>query len=95
MAPFLSRCFSKTAISNRCVHGELRDGDFVIDDPVIVLAEDGSWADVSLHGGAWVVESALALAKREGFEIITGGTVPVPDAAVSDAELDALVSAAR
>jgi small GTP-binding protein len=82
---FLQRCFSKNPLRNRCVHGELRDGEFVIDDPIVVLADDGSWADVSLHGGAWVVESALALAGREGFDLVPGGTLPLPNAAVSDA----------
>ncbi|MGD0461044.1 MAG: GTPase [Tepidisphaeraceae bacterium] len=85
VAQFLARCFSKTPLPNRCVHGELRDGDSIIDDPVVVLAADGWWADVCLHGGAWVVESALALAKREGFEILRGGTLPLPDAALDDA----------
>jgi small GTP-binding protein len=84
VAQFLARCFSKTPLPNRCVHGELRDGDSIIDDPVVVLAADGLWADVSLHGGAWVVESALALARREGFEILPGGTLPLPDAALDD-----------
>ncbi len=81
---FLSRCFSKKAMPNRCVHGELRDGESIVDDPVVVLAADGFWADVCLHGGAWVVESALALARREGFEILPGGTLPLPDAALDD-----------
>jgi tRNA modification GTPase len=85
VASFLDRCFSKTPLSNRCVHGDLRDGESIIDDPVVVLSDDGSWADISMHGGAWVVESALALAKREGFEIISDGALPLADAAVSDA----------
>lgn len=82
---FLGRCFSKAPAPGRCVHGELRDGDQVIDDPVVVLAEDGSWADVCLHGGAWAIESALGLIRREGFEILPAGAVPVPDAALDDA----------
>jgi small GTP-binding protein len=85
VVPFLGRFFSKSAVANRCVHGELRDGDIVIDDPIVVMGADGLWADVSLHGGAWVVESALALAEREGFQIIPGGAFPVPDAVLSDA----------
>jgi small GTP-binding protein len=84
LAPFLSRHFSKTALSNRCVHGELRDGDSIIDDPVVVLAADGSWADICLHGGAWVVESALTLARREGFEILPGSALPLSDEALDD-----------
>ncbi len=82
---FLRRRFSKPTAPGRCVHGELRDGDQIIDDPVVVQAEDGFWADLCLHGGAWVIESALELMRREGFEIVPAGAVPVPDAALDDA----------
>jgi tRNA modification GTPase len=85
VAEFLRRFFSKTPQPNRCVHGELRDGDCIIDDPVVVVSEDESWADICLHGGAWVIESALELARREGFEIVPPGTIPLPDAALDDA----------
>jgi small GTP-binding protein len=85
VAQFLGQYFSKTPMPNRCVHGELRDGDSIIDDPVVVLAADGSWADICLHGGAWVVESALALAKREGFEVLPGGALPLTDEALDEA----------
>ncbi|MGA2582250.1 MAG: GTPase [Tepidisphaeraceae bacterium] len=69
VADFL-KCFSKPVIPGKCVHGELRDGDVVIDDPVVVAAGDLSWVDVSVHGGAWVIGSVLELAKRLGFEIL-------------------------
>ena len=59
---FLSRCFSRRALPNRCVHGELRDDERVIDDPVVVLAPGGQSADINLHGGTWVVQAALKLA---------------------------------
>jgi small GTP-binding protein len=85
VAQFLGQYFSKTPMPNRCVHGELRDGDSIIDDPVVVLVADGSWADICFHGGAWVVESALALARREGFEILPGSALPLPDEALDDA----------
>ena len=39
----------------------------VVDDPVVVLAHDGSFADINLHGGPWVVASTLALLERCGF----------------------------
>jgi small GTP-binding protein len=81
---FLRTFFSKTPQAGRCVHGELRDGRTIIDDPVVVLAADGSWVDVCLHGGAWVIESTLALAEREGFQIVDGDAVP--DLALDDAE---------
>jgi tRNA U34 5-carboxymethylaminomethyl modifying GTPase MnmE/TrmE len=64
---FLRDHFSKITRANRCVHGELRDGGNVIDDPVVVVSEGALWADLCLHGGSWVVESAIALAQREGF----------------------------
>jgi small GTP-binding protein len=69
VADFL-KCFSRPVNPGKCAHGELRDGDMVIDDPVIVAAEDLSWVDVSVHGGAWVIGSVLDLARRLGFEIL-------------------------
>jgi small GTP-binding protein len=75
--PFLGRCFSKMPVSDRCVHGELRDGDAVLDDPVVVLSGDERSADISLHGGAWVIASTFALMKREGFEILRGDSLPL------------------
>jgi small GTP-binding protein len=67
---FLSRHFSKPVVANRCIHGQLHDGEQILDDPVVVLAPDSSWADINLHGGVWIVESVLELCSREGFEII-------------------------
>lgn len=68
VAGFLSRYFDRPIAPARCVHGTLRDerGD-VLDDPVIVFSPDGPFADVSLHGGAWVVQSVVNLAERAGF----------------------------
>ena len=68
VARFFERRFSKPTVVGRCVHGELRDDDGVIDDPVCVLNEDGS-ADLTLHGNPFVVDLVLGLAKREGFEV--------------------------
>ena len=79
---FLREHFSRSAREGRCVHGELREGDRVIDDPVVVLHPGGRAADVNLHGGPWVVRSALDLAKRRGFEVIDVPGVPPPDEAV-------------
>ncbi|MFI5380424.1 MAG: GTPase, partial [Tepidisphaerales bacterium] len=50
----------------RCVHGDLRDGEIVIDD-VLVVPGDG-FADISTHGGPWVVHCVTDLARRSGFE---------------------------
>jgi tRNA modification GTPase len=70
---FLARHFSRPARPGRCVHGNLIDGERVIDDPVVVLSEDGWTVDINIHGGAWVVRECLDLARREGFEIVGPG----------------------
>jgi small GTP-binding protein len=95
---FLRRHFSRPAVAGRCVHGELSDGGRVIDDPVIVRHERG--ADISVHGGPWVVRSVLELARRGGFEIVQLSGGPLPLEAVDgddDAEraMLALVQQAR
>ena len=82
---FLSRHFSREARPGRCVHGELTDGGNVIDDPVVVLSDDARQVDVNLHGGPWVVQAALELARRDGFEVDASRTLPLPAEAV-DAE---------
>ncbi|HWE03768.1 MAG TPA: GTPase [Tepidisphaeraceae bacterium] len=66
---FLGRYFSKIPRPDRCVHGNLTDGQRIIDDPVVILLATGG-ADVNLHGGVWVVRSALDLARRDGFSIV-------------------------
>ena len=76
--PFLESHFSKKPAIGRCVHGELRDADRVIDDPVVVLCDEQT-ADVNLHGGVFIVRSMLELARREGFEVLehrTGAAAP-------------------
>jgi tRNA modification GTPase len=79
---FLGRCFSRPVPPGRPVHGELRDAERVIDDPVVVLAPDRSSADLNLHGGPWVVRSMLELARREGFEVIDRPSLPLPVEAI-------------
>jgi small GTP-binding protein len=79
VARFLANHFSRPARPRRTVHADLRDGDRVLDDPVVVvLDDDGRSADINLHGGPWVVESVLNLLRREGFEVIasTGDVMP-------------------
>jgi len=64
---FLARHFSKPVPAGRCVHGNLADGDRVIDDAVAVRF--GDVVDLNLHGGTWIVQSVMQQAQREGFEI--------------------------
>jgi len=64
---FLSRHFSRPVPTGRCVHGILRDGERIIDDAVAVRS--GDVLDLNLHGGVWVVRSALQFAQSEGFAI--------------------------
>src|SRR3954464_4929506 len=65
---FLSKHFSKKVVEGRCVHGEIRDGEVVIDDAVAVRSVEFVYLNV--HGGVWVVKSVLELAEREGFEVV-------------------------
>ena len=81
---FLRSHFSGSLRPGRCVHGTLGDGPRVIDDPVVVISANGQIADVNLHGGPWVVRSALELAKRSGFAVIEP-CVPLPDQAMDGA----------
>jgi len=82
---FLRSHFSKPVVAGRPVHGELCDGDRVLDDPVVVMAKDAAFADLNLHGGPWIVQSVLELARREGFEVVERAGAPLPDQAVSEA----------
>lgn len=73
---FLRAHFSKPARFGRCVHGELRDGSRVIDDAVVVLVDERV-ADVNLHGGTWVIRSAIELAGAAGFQVLGAGIMPL------------------
>jgi tRNA modification GTPase len=81
---FLRTHFSREPSPGQLVHGELRDGETIIDDPVVVLSPDRDWADIALHGGTWVVHATLALARRFGFEVFGDHAphTPVPREAV-------------
>jgi len=85
---FLRDHFSKPVVCGHCIHGQLRDAENVIDDPLVVLGDDGAWADICLHGGPWVVAATLQLAARAGFEVIEDSSLPLPDAALDDAASD-------
>ncbi len=79
---FLKRRFSQTVSIGACVHGVLRDGNRVIDDPVVVWCA-ADVADLNVHGGTWVVQTVLELAKGDGFEIVRGEKEkPLPEKAV-------------
>ncbi|HEV7300522.1 MAG TPA: GTPase [Tepidisphaeraceae bacterium] len=64
---FLSEHFTKPPRGGSCVYGQLRDGATGIDDPIVVLGPDQTFADISLHGGPWVVQRTIDLAVRHGF----------------------------
>src|SRR5436190_24359366 len=75
---FLRAHFSREVPEGRCVHATLSDGGRVLDDPVLVVSAGGRVADVSLHGGPWVVRSVLELARREGFAVDDAPRLPLP-----------------
>lgn len=69
---FLLDHFSGRPAEGRCVHGNIVDGDRVIDDAVVAICPAECLADINLHGGPWVVRSMLELAGRCGFEVVEG-----------------------
>jgi small GTP-binding protein len=79
---FLENHFNQTVRPGRCAHGMLRDGQRELDDPVVVVSSDGCTADLSLHGGPWVVRSVLDLARRAGFAVDETPGLPLPPEAV-------------
>jgi tRNA modification GTPase len=91
VGPFLQNHFSRPVPQGRCVHGDLTDGTTVLDDPVVVAFDNGNRADISLHGGEWVVQSVLALATKEGFQLSdptpTTNQPPIPLDAADGANL--------
>ncbi len=86
---FLAARFSKPVTEHRCVHGDLSDGGSVLDDAVAVLFDGGNSCDLNLHGGEWVVQSVLALLRKEGFEV----TQPAAAASNDPLPLDAVEGA--
>ena len=74
---FLDEHFSRPLAPSRCVHGELRDGDSVVDDPVVILADNGLAAEIHLHGGPWVVAATLELLRRNGFDVLESSSGPL------------------
>ena len=82
---FVAAHFSKPVRAGRCAHGILSDGNRVLDDPVVVISASGRVADLNLHGGPWVVQSVIELARRRGYSIEESNAAPLPGDAV-DAE---------
>lgn len=66
---FIRQHLSKIPRLHACVHTTLTDHDQTIDDPVAVQVDDQT-LDLSLHGGAWVVQRVVAIANRAGFVTI-------------------------
>lgn len=90
---FLATHFSRSPVISKPVHGEIREGERVIDDPVVALLSE-TQADVCLHGGAWVVHAFLELVRRSGFEIIDPTDGPLQEMAVAgETEIDREVAA--
>jgi small GTP-binding protein len=84
---FVAAHFSKPVHAGRCMHGNLSDGDRVLDDAVVVISDSGRVADLNLHGGPWVVRSVIDLARRRGFSIEENASLPLPGVAL-DAETE-------
>lgn len=82
VSEFLRDHFDKAVTPGRCVHGTLSDGGAVIDDPVVVLSAHGTVADLSVHGGPWVVHSVATLARRRGFDWVDSAPRPVHEESV-------------
>jgi small GTP-binding protein len=91
---FLGCHFSREVKPNRCVHGDLRDGETVIDDAVVVLI-DGQTADINVHGGSWIVTSVVRLLEREGFEIANDPVDLLDGDTVLNREMQAALPLAR
>ncbi|MDB5325607.1 MAG: tRNA modification GTPase, partial [Phycisphaerales bacterium] len=67
-AAFIAKHFTGTPREGRCAYGDLRDGDEVIDDIVVVQTATAA-LDLNAHGGPWVTQAVLNLAERAGYTI--------------------------
>lgn len=91
---FLEAHFSRPARLHRCVHGDLRDGETILDDAVVVLIDDQT-ADINVHGGSWIVTSVIRLLEREGFEFSSDPLELVDGDSILDREMQAALPLAR
>jgi small GTP-binding protein len=82
---FLSTHFDKPALPARCVHGHLHDGSEIIDDAILTTRPDRRWADLCLHGGAWIIERAISLAQQSGFELLPS-SLPLDEKMFQDSQ---------
>lgn len=61
----------------RAAHRDLRnEAGEVIDDPVVAASDDGRHVELSLHGGAWVLEATLDFLRRGGVRVAGWRDVP-------------------
>lgn len=89
---FLETLCGKRLTPGRAVHTTLRDGDRIVDDPVIVQNEAKSSADVNLHGGPWVVAAFLELCRQAGFDIVESVEGVQPEGSVDgEDEIESLM----
>ena len=85
---FLSAHFSRPVAAGRCVYGNLTEGERVIDDAIAVRA-DSHVIDLSVHGGPWVVQSVLDMARRSGFRVPASAPLPfMPEVIDAESELE-------
>jgi tRNA U34 5-carboxymethylaminomethyl modifying GTPase MnmE/TrmE len=69
--PTLENHFSKVLpAKNRTAHGDLTVDGRVLDDIVIARISDDAF-DLNVHGGDWIVRSAIKLFVRQGFVVTT------------------------
>lgn len=88
VATFLFDCFSRPISADRCIHGELIDPqtNLLIDDPIAILGTDRASADICLHGGPWITQSALRLLALRGFKVQPTISLPLDDTLIDGAE---------
>ena len=75
---FLAGHFSGKPIAGKCAYGRIvraRDDGEAIDDVIVVRLHGvvgPARADVSLHGGSYIVQAFLDLAAAAGFAVVVG-----------------------
>lgn len=78
---FLGKHFQGRPAPGRCAYGKIvaQDGQSIDDVIVVRLPDSGQpAADITLHGGAYIVDSFLALAASRGFAVSDRISPPVP-----------------
>src|SRR4051812_2850572 len=90
---FLKKHFSREVQEGKCVYGQIRDGEVVIDDAVVVM--EGEVVDLNVHGGVWVVKAVVDLAGRAGFLESDDAVAMVDGETVFEREVMAALPLAR